>query len=87
MFDYIYASVLREEGIYYGETVIIQTVYDVDEQWHFGIEKGQIKEFLAQYEMQLIGHKDAEDLEREYFSNSNSTISSDRRLAAAPLWH
>ena len=37
--------------------------------------------------MQLIGHKAAEDRERECLNDSNSTILSDRRLAAALLWH
>jgi len=74
VFDYIYASVLRKEGICYGETGIVQTVSDAGEQWHFGIEKGQIEEFLAKYEMQLIDHKDAKDLEQTYFSDSNGKI-------------
>jgi methyltransferase (TIGR00027 family) len=74
VFDYIYASVLRKEGIYYGETGIVQTVSGAGEQWHFGIEKGQIEQFLARYAMQLINHKDAKDLEQAYFSDSNGKI-------------
>jgi methyltransferase (TIGR00027 family) len=74
VFDYIYASVLRKEGIYYGEKQIVETVSGVGEQWHFGIEKGQIEQFLARYEMQLIDHKDARDLEQAYFSDSNGKI-------------
>ena len=74
VFDYIYASVLRKEGIYYGETGIVQTVSDAGEQWHFGIEKGQIEEFLARYAMQLIDHKDAKDLEQAYFSDSKGKL-------------
>ena len=74
VFDYIYASVLRNEGIYYGETGIVQTVSGAGEQWHFGIEKGQIEQFLARYTLQLIDHKDAKELEEAYFSDSNSKI-------------
>jgi methyltransferase (TIGR00027 family) len=74
VFDYIYASVLRKEGGYYGETEIVQTVSDADEQWHFGIEKGTIEEFLAEYEMRMLDHKDAKDLEKAYFSDSNGRI-------------
>lgn len=74
VFDYIYASVLRKEGIYYGETGILQTVSGAGEQWNFGIEKGQIEQFLAKYEMQLIDHKDAKDLEQAYFSDSKDKI-------------
>jgi len=74
VFDYIYASVLRKEGIYYGETGIEQTVSGAGEQWHFGIEKGQIEQFLARYAMQLIDHKDAKDLEKAYFTDSNGKV-------------
>jgi methyltransferase (TIGR00027 family) len=71
VFDYVYASVLRNEGIYYGETGIAQTVSSAGEQWQFGIEKGQIEQFLARYAMQLIDHSDAQDLEKAYFSDAN----------------
>lgn len=74
VFDYIYASVLRKEGVYYGETEIVQTVSHAGEQWHFGIEKGQIEKFLARYTMQLIDHKNARDLEKAYFTDSNGKV-------------
>ena len=69
VFDYIYASVLRKEGGYYGETGIHQTVSDADEQWQFGIENGHVEQFLAKYAMHLTDHKDAKDLEKTYFTN------------------
>jgi len=72
VFDYIYASILRKEGIYYGETEIEQTVSSADEQWQFGIEKGQIEQFLTKYEMQLADHKDAKELEKTYFTDDDS---------------
>jgi len=71
VFDYIYASVLRKEGIYYGEIGIEQTVSNADEQWQFGIGKGQIEQFLAKYEMQLADHKDAKELEKTYFTDND----------------
>ncbi len=74
VFDYIYASVLRKEGIYYGETAIVDTVSDAGEPWHFGIEKGQIEQFLARYAMRLIDHKDAQDLEKAYFTDPNGKV-------------
>lgn len=74
VFDYVYASVLRNEGIYYGETGIAQTVSGAGEQWQFGIEKGQIEQFLARHALQLVDHKDPKELERVYFSNSNGKI-------------
>jgi methyltransferase (TIGR00027 family) len=74
VFDYIFASVLRKEGTYFGETGIEQTVSSVGEQWHFGIEKGNIEQFLAKYAMKLIDHKEAKDLEQEYFTDSIGKI-------------
>jgi methyltransferase (TIGR00027 family) len=71
VFDYIYASVLRNEGICYGEEGIVQTVSGAGEKWHFGIEKGQIEQFLARYAIQLIDHKDAKDLEKAYFTDAS----------------
>ncbi|HXX34599.1 MAG TPA: SAM-dependent methyltransferase, partial [Thermodesulfobacteriota bacterium] len=74
VFDYIYTSVLRKEGIYYGESGIVRKVSGAGEQWHFGIEKGQIEQFLARYAMRLIDHKDAKDLEKTYFTDSNGNV-------------
>jgi methyltransferase (TIGR00027 family) len=74
IFDYIYASVLRNEGIYFGETGIVKTVSGAGEQWHFGIEKDEIEQFLATYELKLIDQKDAQLLEKAYFSDSNGKI-------------
>ena len=89
VFDCIYASVMRKEGIYYGETGAEKTVSGVGEQWHFGIEKDQINEFLAKYEMRLIDHKDSKDLEQAYFSDSNgkilSRINGTHRLVTAEI--
>jgi methyltransferase (TIGR00027 family) len=74
VFDYVYASVLRNEGLYYGETWILQTVSGTGEQWQFGIEEGQAEQFLASYEMRLVDHKDAQDLESVYFSDANGKV-------------
>jgi methyltransferase (TIGR00027 family) len=74
VFDYIYASVLRREGLFYGESSIIKNVSDADEHWHFGIEKDEIEKFLAKYNLLLIDHKDSKDLEKTYFSNAAGKI-------------
>ncbi|MFH2012879.1 MAG: SAM-dependent methyltransferase [Pseudomonadota bacterium] len=74
VFDYIYSSVLRNEGTCYGESVITQTVSAAGEKWYFGIEKGEIEKFLAPYELNLINHKDAQELEKIYFKDSKGKI-------------
>jgi len=74
VFDYIYASVLRRENIYYGEKNIYEKVNSVHESWLFGIEKGEIQNFLNKHKLKLREHFDSDDLERRYFSQSYGKI-------------
>jgi len=67
VFDYIYASVLRRENIYYGEKDIYGKVNSVQEPWLFGIEKGGMEAFLKNYNFRLIQNLDSEDLEKMFF--------------------
>ena len=71
VFDYIFASVLRKEDLYYGETGIERRVSDAGEGWQFGIEKGGIEQFLARYALHLMDHKDAKELEKTYFTDDD----------------
>ena len=73
-FDYIYASVLRNEGIYYGESGLVKKLSRAGEQWHFGIEKGAIEPFLAKYDLKLVNQKDSLELEKAYFSDSDGAV-------------
>lgn len=72
--DYIYASVLRNEGTCYGESGAAKRVSGAGEQWHFGIEKGEIEPFLAKYDFKLANQKDSLELEKAYFSDSEGTV-------------
>ncbi len=74
VFDYVHARVLRGESLLYGEGRIIKTVANVGERWHFGIEEGGIKPFLAQFGLSLIDHKNAVDVERDFFTDSNGWL-------------
>ena len=47
VFDYIYSSVLMNEGLCDEERKIARTVSKAGEQWHFGIGKGKIENFLT----------------------------------------
>jgi len=47
VFDYIYASVLRQENRYYGEQGIFETVAKTGEGWIFGLEESEVETFLA----------------------------------------
>jgi methyltransferase (TIGR00027 family) len=74
VFNYVYASVLRHEDIYYGEKGAVDAVAKAGESWQFGIEKGEIGRFLSGYGFELLDHRDARDLEEMYFSNPAGRI-------------
>ncbi len=74
VFDYIYASVLRKENLYYGEEDMLRRVSRVNEAWVFGIEKGSINEFLSKYGFEAVCHLDANDLEDRFFNDEKGKI-------------
>jgi methyltransferase (TIGR00027 family) len=90
VFDYVHASVLRNEFESLDESKIARKVFKAEEQWHFGMEKEEIKSFLPAYGLRLIDHRDARDLERTYFSDSEGNIvgsvNAAHCLATAELW-
>jgi methyltransferase (TIGR00027 family) len=68
VFDYVYASVLRGEGLRYGEKGMANTVSKAGEGWRFGMEEGGVGAFLARYGMSVIEEKDSTGLEEMYFT-------------------
>ncbi len=74
VFDSVYASVLRNEGNEYGETGIVKTVTNADEEWIFGIEKGYVDRFLSAYKMWLVDKKNTEEMEDEFFRTPDGTL-------------
>ena len=74
VFDYVYASVLRREKLYYGESEVMASVARAGEGWHFGIERGKLGEFLSAYGLKSIDEKDAQELERTYFKDASGRI-------------
>ncbi|MBN1636256.1 MAG: SAM-dependent methyltransferase [Deltaproteobacteria bacterium] len=69
VFDYLQASVLRQENQLYGEKEIYQRVARAAEQWRSAIEPRAFKKFLASHSFRIIDHKNAEELEELYFKN------------------
>lgn len=67
LFNYVYASVIRHEDRYYGEEGAMETLAKAGESWQFGIEKGEIGQFLSTYGFELKDHRDARELEEMYF--------------------
>lgn len=74
VFDYVYASVLRKELKYYGESAIYQRVKKDNEKWSFGIEEGEIESFLSSYNLSLIEHLDSGTIEDKYFKNESGSL-------------
>jgi O-methyltransferase involved in polyketide biosynthesis len=73
-FDYVHASVLRNENLYYGEAHVAASIARAGEQWHFGIEKEEVENFLSSFGLKLLDHKDAHEMERTYFMDSSGSI-------------
>jgi len=74
VFDYVRASVLRQEGSCYGERDIVKSVAKAGERWYFGIEEGELERFLKKYGLRVSEHKDALELERMYFTDPSGEI-------------
>ena len=74
VFDYLYAAVLRQEGRYYGEKEIMNTVSGAGEGYTFGIEEGEIEGFLSERGFRVISHHSPSDLEREYLTADDGTF-------------
>ena len=73
-FDYVYASVLRGEGRYYGEREIRRRVSKAGEGWTFGIEDGAIAAYLTDRGLRLVEHHAPADLEKEYLTASDGRV-------------
>jgi len=71
VFDYVYASVLRRELKYYGESAIYKRVKKDNEKWTFGIEEGEIESFLNSHNFSLLEHLDSNIIENKYFRNES----------------
>jgi methyltransferase (TIGR00027 family) len=74
VFDYVLASVLRNEGLRDGGRDIAQSVSKAGEQWHFGIEKGDIGHFLTDRGFRLLEHLDSHELEQRYFRSMSGKV-------------
>jgi methyltransferase (TIGR00027 family) len=73
-FDHIYAGVIRRENRYYGEQGAFEMVANVGETWTFGLEEGEIGEFLAKRGFDLVDQYTSTDLEKRYFSEVDGSL-------------
>lgn len=73
-FDFIYASVLRGENRYYGESGAVHMVRGAGEGWTFGIEEGALDLFLAERGFELVAQYPAAELEKRYLTAEDGTL-------------
>jgi methyltransferase (TIGR00027 family) len=74
IFDYIYASVVRQENLYEGEKKVYDAVLKAGEKWTFGIEKGEVNAFLSKYSLTPVNEATASDLEKMYLTGRNGKL-------------
>ncbi len=74
VFDHVYSSVLRHEELYDDERRIVEQVSKAGENWHFGIEKGKIDQFLSAYGFRLCDQLDSKQLDQRYFKDPTGMI-------------
>ncbi|MBN1777072.1 MAG: SAM-dependent methyltransferase [Clostridiales bacterium] len=70
VFDYVCSSVIQKENTLYGEKRIYNTVKGANEEWRFGIERGQAEAFLNPYHFNVLEDLDSGDLEERYFKGA-----------------
>jgi len=74
VFDYIYASVLRQENRFYGEREIFKTVSSAGEGWKFGLEEGETEPFLAARGFEMLAHYTPPELEKLYLTGEDGAL-------------
>ena len=74
VFDYVQASVLRNENTLYGESGIAKTVSKAGEKWQFGFEPDEVNSFAEGYGFRVTDHKCVQDLEKIYFQNKDGEL-------------
>ncbi len=74
VFDHVYSSVLRHEGLYDDERKIVDQVSKAGENWSFGIEQGGIRQFLSTYDLRLCEQRAAQQLEQMYFRDPTGKL-------------
>jgi methyltransferase (TIGR00027 family) len=73
VFDYLYASVLRQENRYYGEQEIYRLVFRSGEGWTFGLEEGEAEPFLAARGFEMLAHYTPVELETRFLTAEDGT--------------
>jgi methyltransferase (TIGR00027 family) len=73
VFDYVYSSVIRGEGRYYGEE-LKKNVIDAGEPWIFGFEEGKVGQYLLNHGFNIEEECNTEILEKRYFTSYDGAL-------------
>jgi methyltransferase (TIGR00027 family) len=73
VFDYVYSSVIRHEGRYYGEE-LQKNVSDAGEPWTFGFEEGKVGEYLFDHGFIVEEECNSNVLEKRYFTGYSGEL-------------
>lgn len=68
VFDFVDAAVLANSHALEGSADVVQRVSNVGEQWQFGLHPAQLADFLARYDLTLLGCQDSHALEAAWFT-------------------
>jgi methyltransferase (TIGR00027 family) len=69
VFDYLYSSALNLENVHKGKNRLVELADKAGEKCHFGIDKGQLDDFLGRYGLKLLDESDSDKLEEKYFTD------------------
>lgn len=73
-FDYFYKSIIDGTNTDFGADILSNSAENLGEQFKFGIEKGEIKEFLKLMNFELLQNFNSEELENTYLKTSNGDL-------------
>lgn len=66
LFDFVYDSVIKEEGLFYGEDDIRKRAEKTGEKWVFGIKRDAVDQFLEAHNLKTIEFMDSKKLTSRY---------------------
>jgi methyltransferase (TIGR00027 family) len=73
-FNYIYKSAVDGTCDYHGTREVVKSVSDSSEPYQFGVEEGEIEQFLNSRGFEIVAHYTAEELENKYLTKSDGSI-------------
>ncbi len=73
-FDYVYKSVIKGTGDYYGARQVVKAVTCLGEPYRFGLAEGKIESFLAARGFEIISHHTPHDLQRVFLTADDGSL-------------